>query len=148
MAKEIIIELRNGQHFQAFWAKPFVPAEKEVAVILADSKERRVFQLSSVSCILMPELLLPEMQAQQDDPYEIIECVTDRIFHVHVLKAHTCPGGFFAVPVDKSSSLQLIFSTEGGIRSRTKKAPLGKILEEQGLFPRIISSRRWMSRSA
>lgn len=136
MEKKIVIELNNGQQFEAFWARPFVPAEKEVSIILAESKEKRLFALSRVSCVLMPELLAPEMRPQPGDPLEVVECVTGRTFKVCRLKAHEFPEGFYAVPLDKSSSCELIFFTEGGVRSLTKLAPLGQILEEHGVLSR------------
>jgi hypothetical protein len=55
MNNQIFIELRNGEQFEAEWAKPFVPADKEVVIFLANSKEKRLFSLSRISCILMAE---------------------------------------------------------------------------------------------
>ncbi|NTV15239.1 MAG: Flp pilus assembly complex ATPase component TadA [Desulfobulbaceae bacterium] len=136
MDKKVTIELNNGQMLEAFWARPFVPAEKEVAILLAESKERRVFSLSQVSCILLPEIPLPNMQPKPDDPLEVVECVTGRTFGVRTLKAFQLPEGFFAVPIDKTISCALIFFTVGGLRSRTKLAPLGQILEEHGVLSR------------
>jgi type II secretory ATPase GspE/PulE/Tfp pilus assembly ATPase PilB-like protein len=134
--KPIIIVLNSGQTLEAFWARRFVPAEKEVSIILAESKEKRHFSLSLVSCILMPELLAPDMHPQQDDQLEFVECVTGRTFEVRTLKAHQLPEGFFAIPLEKTGSYELIFFTVGGLRSRTKRAPLGQILEEHGVLSR------------
>jgi len=136
MEKKIVIELNNGLQLEAFWARRFVPAEKEISIILAETKEKRLFSLSLVSCILMPELLSPDMLAQPDDPLEVVECITGRTFGVRSLKAHYLPEGFFAIPIDKTSSCELLFFTEGGVRSRAKLAPLGQILEEQGALSR------------
>lgn len=136
MEKKIIIDLNNGQQLEAYWARRFVPAEKEVSIILAEGKEKRLFSLSHVSCILMPDLLSPDMQAQNNDPLEVVECRTGRIFAVRSLKAHQLPEGFFAIPIEKTSACELIFFTEGGVRFRRKLAPLGQILEEHGAISR------------
>lgn len=136
MENKIVIELNNGQNYEAFLARRFVPAEKEVAVLLAESKERRIFPLSRVSCILMAEPPEPGMQAQEDDHLEVVECVTGRSFSVRILKAQPLPEGFYAIPDEMSSSCRLIFFPVGGVRSRARQAPLGQILEEHGVLSR------------
>jgi type II secretory ATPase GspE/PulE/Tfp pilus assembly ATPase PilB-like protein len=141
MENKIVIDLRNGQQVEAIWARPFVPADKEVVVILTDSKEKRLYPLSSVSCIMMSELLMPDMQPRPDDQMEVIECITGRIFRVRTLKTPQGPEGFFAIPIEKNSLYRLIFFTDGGVRSRTKQAPLGQILEEQGVISRVDLNR-------
>ncbi len=136
MENKIIIELNKGKQFEAFLARPFVPAEKEVSIVLAESKNKRLFSLSLVSCIMMSGPLPPAMNPQLDDHLEVVVCVTGRTFGVRTLKAQQFPEGFFAIPIEQSSLCELIFFPVGGVRSRTKLAPLGQILEEHGAISR------------
>lgn len=84
MDRKIVIELNNGQHVEGSLARRFVPAEKEVSILLADSKEKRLFSLSRVSCILLSEPL-PEMLPQPDDLLEVVECVNKGRIAIHEL---------------------------------------------------------------
>lgn len=131
---KIVIELRNGQQFEALTSQVFVPTAKDLVVLLADTREERVFALDTVSCLMISGPLLPKLHPHKTDPVEIVECVTGRVFKVRSLKAHQLQEGFFAIPIKKNSSFQLIFFTEGGVRSRVKHTLLGQIVEKQGMI--------------
>lgn len=133
---DILIEMINGRQIEAEWARKFNPDEKEIAVFLAGRKEKPVFDLARVCCILMTEPPLPDMMAGKDDLREIIECVNGKSYSVRNLQAHQRQDGFFAALVEPNSPYQIIYFTNSGIRCRRSYVPVGRILEKQGVLSR------------
>lgn len=135
MAKEdILVEMINGRQVKAKWASEFNPADKAIVVSLSGREDKLVIDLVRVCCILMAEPPLADLIVGEDDPREIIECVTGTSYSVHSLKVHQKEGGFFAMLVEQNVPYPVIYFTNGGVRCRKNYMPVGRILEKQGVL--------------
>jgi type II secretory ATPase GspE/PulE/Tfp pilus assembly ATPase PilB-like protein len=134
-APELLLELLAGKEGAAL-ARPFLPNENEIEVILQRNGQRKTYPLFEVCCIL-----------QKDDPNHLttlqgshdlmeIETLAGSQHLVRVAKDQPFPTGFYGSYLDLDNPYRSAFFTNLGVKSRRQLNFLGTILEEQGMVSR------------
>ncbi len=130
---DVILELTDGRSLEAVLARPFMPEESEIKVIMAKGGNVHTYFLAKVCCILMvPNAQQMTFNVKEQSSEEVI-ITTDKRYHVAILKNHKTLNGFYGLYKDIRSPYKLIFFTNHGIKLRRQESLLGEILEDRGL---------------
>jgi type II secretory ATPase GspE/PulE/Tfp pilus assembly ATPase PilB-like protein len=133
MKVDVVLELMDGRSLEAVLARPFVPEENEIRIMLAKGGNVQTYLLSQVCCVLMVPNAQRMMFHGTEHYSEEVITTTDKHFHVAILKDLKARNGFYALYKDTRSPFKLIFFTNNGIKLRKQGSLVGEILQEEGL---------------
>jgi type II secretory ATPase GspE/PulE/Tfp pilus assembly ATPase PilB-like protein len=133
--ESVLLELLTGKESATF-ARPFLPDENEIEVVLERNGHKKTFPLFEVCCI-----------QQKKDPNHLnilqsahdlmeIETLSGSQHLVRVAKDQPFQTGFYGSYLDLDNSYRSVFFTNLGVKSRRQLNFLGTILEEQGMVSR------------
>jgi type II secretory ATPase GspE/PulE/Tfp pilus assembly ATPase PilB-like protein len=132
MEWNVILEFPDGHSEEATLARPFMPDENLVNVLLAKSGEAKFLNLDVLCCILMipKDFPLPG----KEHSYELIITVAGKYYQVAIPEDQHIKTGFYGISNEADNPYKLVFFPAHGVKSREKLVPLGVILEEKNLI--------------
>lgn len=137
MKWDIILELMDGHTEEATLARPFLPEQGEIKIILAKDGRVHTYSLTKICCVLMmpkaQRLKLPYNEQSLED----VITLTGKHYRVAVSKDQQSHAGFYGLSADASSPYKLIFFNKDGIKTRRQERFVGEILEEKGVITRF-----------
>ncbi|MDO8721347.1 MAG: ATPase, T2SS/T4P/T4SS family [Syntrophales bacterium] len=134
---DVILELMNGQKVTAALAKPFMPEDNEVDVLIKGSREKQKFLFPEICCILLKDHRNWMFLFQKDTSQEEVTTFVGKTYHVRVSDTQEkqfYPTGFFGLSIQEDTPYKLIFFTMLGVKSRCQKRALGEILQAEGMI--------------
>jgi type II secretory ATPase GspE/PulE/Tfp pilus assembly ATPase PilB-like protein len=134
-APELLLELLAGKEGAAL-ARPFLPNENEIEVILERNGSRKTYSLFEVCCILLKDDPNHLSTLQSSHDLMEIETLAGSQHLIRVAKDQHFPTGFYGSYLDLDNPYRSAFFTNLGIKSRRQLNFLGTILEEQGMVSR------------
>ena len=134
-APELLLELLAGKEKVAL-ARPFLPNENEIEVILERNGSRKTYPLIGVCCILLKDDPNHLSTLQSSHDLMEIETLAGSQHLVRVAKDQHFPTGFYGSYLDLDNPYRSAFFTNLGVKSRRQLNFLGTILEEQGMVSR------------
>lgn len=132
---ELFVELLTGKEGAAL-ARPFLPDENEIEVILARNGNRKIYPLFEVCCILLKDDPNHLSTLQNSHDLMEIETLVGSQHLVRVAKDQPFQTGFYGSYLDLDNPYRSAFFTNLGVKSRRQLNFLGTILEEQGMVSR------------
>jgi type II secretory ATPase GspE/PulE/Tfp pilus assembly ATPase PilB-like protein len=132
---ELLLELLAGKEGAAL-ARPFLPDENEIEVILERNGNRKIYPLFEVCCILLMDDPNHLSTLQNSHDLMEIETLAGSQHLVRVAKDQPFPTGFYGSYLDLDNPYRCAFFTNFGVKSRRQLNFLGTILEEQGMVSR------------
>jgi type II secretory ATPase GspE/PulE/Tfp pilus assembly ATPase PilB-like protein len=133
MKVDVVLELMDGRSLEAVLARPFIPEENEIRIMLAKGGTVHTYLLSKVCCVLMVPNAQQMMFYGKEHYSEEVITTTDKHFHVAILKDLKARNGFYGLYKDIRSPFKLIFFTNNGIKLRKQGSLVGEILQDKGL---------------
>ena len=132
MEWDVILEFPDGHSEEATLARPFMPEENLVSVLLAKSCEAKFLNLDTLCCILMipQDFPLPG----KEHSYELVITVAGKRYQVAIPEEQHIKTGFYGISNETDNPYKLVFFPTRGVKSREKITPLGAILEENNLI--------------
>jgi type II secretory ATPase GspE/PulE/Tfp pilus assembly ATPase PilB-like protein len=134
MKWDVILELMDGRRQEATLARPFLPEENEIKVIVAGTGHVQTYSLSKICCIQM----LPKSHqikiSEKKRSIEEVTTVAGNHYVVNVFKDLQGNNGFYGLSTDAGNPFKLIFFTNAGVKVRRQERLVGEILEESGLI--------------
>ena len=134
-APEILLELLAGKE-EASLARPFLPDENEIAVLLERNGNKKIYPLFEVCCILLRDDPNHLSTLQNSHDLMEIETLAGSQHLVRVAKNQPFQTGFYGSYLDLDNPYRSAFFTNLGVKSRRQLNFLGTILEEQGMVSR------------
>jgi type II secretory ATPase GspE/PulE/Tfp pilus assembly ATPase PilB-like protein len=134
-APELLLELLTGKEGAAL-ARPFLPNENEIEVILERNGSIKTYPLFEVCCILLKDDPNHLSTLQNSHDLMEIETLAGSQHLVRVAKDQPFPTGFYGSYLDLDNPYRSAFFTNLGVKSRRQLNFLGTILEEQGMVSR------------
>jgi type II secretory ATPase GspE/PulE/Tfp pilus assembly ATPase PilB-like protein len=123
LEQDIILELMNGQQQEAVFARPFMPGENKIEVILKGTTEKKTLPLTDICCVKMSEYQSNIQTTAENAPLEAVETVTGQIYHARMLVDQIYETGCFGISTEDNPPLNHIFFTFLGIQERMPHNP-------------------------
>jgi type II secretory ATPase GspE/PulE/Tfp pilus assembly ATPase PilB-like protein len=132
MEWDVILEFPDGHSEEATLARPFMPEENLVNVLLAKSGEAKFLNLDELCCILMipKDFPLPG----KEHSYELVTTGAGKRYQVAIPEDQQIKTGFYGISNEADNPYKLVFFPVRGVKSRESLTPLGIILEEKNLI--------------
>ncbi len=129
---DILLEFLTGKE-GASLARPFLPDENEISVILQRNGNKKTYPLFEVCCIQQKEDPNHLSTLQGSNDLMEIETLTGSQHLVRVARDQPFQTGFYGSYLDLDNPYRSAFFTNLGVKSRRQLNFLGTILEEQGM---------------
>ena len=129
----VILEFPDGHSEEATLARPFMPEENLVNVLLAKSGEAKFLNLEVLCCILMiPKGAFP--LPGKENSYELVITTAGKRYQVAIPEGQQIKTGFYGISNEVDNPYKLVFFPARGVKSREELTPLCVILEEKNLI--------------
>ena len=126
----IILEFPDGHSEEATLARPFMPEENLVNVLLAKTGEAKFLHLDTLCCILMLPKDFP-LPGDKEHSDELVITVAGKRYQVAIPEDQHIKTGFYGISNEVNNPYKLVFFPTRGVKSREKLIPLGVILAEK-----------------
>lgn len=133
MKWDVILELMDGRRLEATLARPFLPEENEIKVIVSGAGHVQTYPLSKICCIQMLPKAHQIKLSDRKRSLEEITTVTNNHYAVSVFRDLQGHNGFYGLSTDTDNPFRLIFFTTPGVKVRRQERHVGEIIEESGL---------------
>ena len=134
MKKDVILHFKDGQKLEVSLARPFRCEENELKVIMDEAGTQVIFLLDELSAIIFLNGICPTDVATSDDNLEDVVTLDNTQYLIHAEIAGKCSEGFYAVPAGEGISWRYAFFISNGIKMRSRKREVGRILSDAGLI--------------
>ena len=134
MKKDVILHFKDGQKLEVSLARPFRCEENELKVIMDEAGTQVIFLLDELSAIIFLNGACPTDVATSDDNLEDVVTLDNTQYLIHAEIAGKCSEGFYAVPAGEGISWRYAFFISNGIKMRSRKREVGRILSDAGLI--------------
>ena len=134
MKKDVILHFKDGQKLEVSLARPFRCEENELKVIMDEAGTQVIFLLDELSAIIFLNGICPIDVATSDDNLEDVVTLDNTQYLIHAEIAGKCSEGFYAVPAGEGISWRYAFFISNGIKMRSRKREVGRILSDAGLI--------------
>jgi type II secretory ATPase GspE/PulE/Tfp pilus assembly ATPase PilB-like protein len=128
----VILEFPDGHSEEATLARPFMPEENHVNVVLAKSGETKFLNLDILCCVLMIPKDFPLPGKKHSD--EIVITSAGKRYQVAISEDQHITTGFYAILNEVDNPYKLVFFPARGVKSRERLIPLGVILEAKNII--------------
>jgi len=132
MEWNVILEFPDGHSEEATLARPFMPEENLVNVLLAKSGEAKFLNLDVLCCILMIPKNFPLPGKEHSE--ELVITAAGKHYQMVIPEDQHIKTGFYGILNEANNAYKLAFFPTRGVKSREKLVPLGVILEEKNLI--------------
>src|SRR5664280_21796 len=133
MKKDVILHCKNGQKLEVSLARPFRCEENELKVIMSEAGAQIIFLFDKLSGILFLNGTCPTDVTLSDDNLEEVVTIDNTHYLVHAETAGKSSEGFYAIPAGKEISWSYAFFISNGVKMRSQKRQVGKILSDAGV---------------
>ena len=133
MKKDVILHCKNGQKLEVSLARPFRSEENELKVIMAEAGAQIIFLFDELSGILFLNGTCPADVTLSDDNLEEVVTIDNTHYLVHAETAGKSSEGFYAIPAGEGISWSYAFFISNGIKMRSQKRQVGRILSDAGV---------------
>ena len=134
MKKDVILHCKNGQKLEVSLARPFRCEENELKVIMSEAGAQIIFLFDELSGILFLNGTCPTDVALSDGNLEEVVTIDNTHYLVHAETAGKSSEGFYAIPAGKEISWSYAFFISNGVKMRSQKRQVGKILSDAGVI--------------
>ena len=140
MARNLTLELVNGQQLEASLIGSFRPDDRKIDLLLEKNGEKCKLPLSEICCFLFNDdfdqfaFSSNNYVLDNTESLEEVEIVSGKRFQVRLIGKQEFQTGFFARSVDDHVPHKLIFFVFDGIMLRSQHTRLCEILEKKGLI--------------
>ena len=133
MKKDVILHCKNGQKLEVSLVRPFHCEENELKVIMSEAGAQLSFHFDELSGILFLNGSCPTKVATSDDNLEEVVTIDNTHYLVHAETAGKSSEGFYAIPAGEGISWSYAFFISNGVKMRSQKRQVGKILSDAGV---------------
>ena len=134
MRWDVILEFLDGHSEEATLARPLMPEENLVNVLLAKTGEAKFLNLDTLCCILMIPKDGSPLPGGKEHSYELVITGAGKHYQVAIPEEQQIKTGFYGISNEADNPYKLVFFPIRGVKSREKLTPLGVILEENNLI--------------
>jgi len=136
MKNDVILHFKDGQMLEVSLSRPFSGEETELTVIItnAEAETRYTFLFDELSAILFLNGSCPANIVPSDHNLEEVITFDNMIYQVHAEIKGKYSHGFYAVPAVAGTSWRYVFFISSGIKMRSQKKQVGRILSDAGII--------------
>jgi len=133
MKNDVILHFKDGQKLEVRLARPFRSEENELKIIMADAEAQSIFLVDELSAILFLDGSCPINVVRSDHNLEEVVTFDNTTYMVHAETERSSFNGFYAVPAGEDISWRYAFFISHGIKMRSQKRQVGRILSDAGI---------------
>jgi type II secretory ATPase GspE/PulE/Tfp pilus assembly ATPase PilB-like protein len=132
MKVDAILELSDRRRLEVNLAKPFMPEDSGVDVLVKGSTGMQKFLFPEICCLLMKHNAKGMFANLQNTSQEDVTTIIGNTYQVFVSEEHSFSTGFFGLSVKQDIPHRLIFFPTFGVKVRCQTKAVGEILQSQG----------------
>ena len=133
MKKDVLLHFKDGQKLEAGMSRPFRIEENELKVFVAETNVQSIFLFNELSAILFLDGSCPVSIVPSDHNLEEVITLDNTNYQVYAEIKGNSSHGFYAVPAGRDISWHYAFFISSGIKMRSQKKLVGRILSDAGI---------------